>query len=107
MAGRANASALDSADLKFRSHEYVALAGAVIDPSAQIDGGSAIGSLVHIGPEAKIHGSIISDGATISEGVSIVNSFISAGAYVPRNTDLLNEYFGNEGVFPLITTNSR
>ncbi len=107
VAGRANASALDSADLKFRSHEYVALAGAVIDPSAQIDGGSAIGSLVHIGPEAKIHGSIISDGATISEGVSIVNSFISAGAYVPRNTDLLNEYFGNEGVFPLITTNSR
>ncbi len=104
--GIANASALDDAEISYRSHEYVAMAGAEIDQSSQIDGGSSIGRDAKVLQGVKIRGSIISAGAIISDGAVVTNSFVCEGAVVPKNQELVNEYWGREGVFPLITPKS-
>ena len=104
VSGAADASALDGAQVDYRSKEYISMSGAYIDPSAVITGGSAIGKGAKVMAGAHIDGSIISEGAVISSGASVIKSFVSAGSIVPAGMELRDDYFANEGVRPLIAT---
>ncbi len=99
--GNADGSALDGADVAFRSTDFVAMAGAFIDPTAQIGGGTSIAPHAVIEAGAVIQGSIICEGAMIGQGAHLLNSFVSAGSRVPANMRLEDQYFGSEGIFPL------
>ncbi|TRZ85703.1 MAG: NDP-sugar synthase [Streptomycetaceae bacterium] len=97
VSGAADGSALDAAQVLFRSQEYVAMPAASIDPSAVITGGSSIGKGAKVMAGAHIDGSIISEGAVISSGANVIKSFVSAGSIVPAGMELRDDYFANEG----------
>lgn len=103
--GLANGAALDSVKTQYRSAEFVAMEGALIEPGAQITGGSAIGRNVRIMAGARINGSIISDDATICAGAHLQRSFIAASSTVPADADIRDSYFSQDGIFTLIASN--
>ena len=99
--GTANSTALDGADVTFRSTDFVAMADVLLDPTAQIGAGSSIAAHAVIEAGAVVQGSIISEGAIIGQGAQLLNSFVSAGSRVPAKMQLDDQYFGSEGIFPL------
>jgi mannose-1-phosphate guanylyltransferase len=100
--GRADSGALDGIPMAHRSHEYVAMSGANIAPSAVISGGSAIGRNTQIGAATSIKASIISDDSVIGERVTLQNCFVAAGVTVTGNANLHDSFIGRDGVQPLI-----
>jgi mannose-1-phosphate guanylyltransferase len=99
--GIADAPALNRLSADRHGGEYVAMEGAEIAPSAHISGGSAIGYRVSIADGAQINGSIISDGAVISQGVSLDHCFVAAGAEVEMAATFNYSYIGTDGVLAL------
>jgi len=71
-----------SVDIVIRSGEFLAMPGAMIDPTAVITGGSCIGHNSSIGAGVVIDGSIVESGSTIGQGAVINDSFVAAGAHV-------------------------
>src|SRR5580698_11590683 len=51
--------------------EALVLRGAVLDPGAQVTGGTVIGAGSHVGAGARVHGSVLFDGVTIGAGARI------------------------------------
>lgn len=105
VAGLANGAALDSAEIEFRSSEFVAMSGAKIEEGAQITGGSAIGRNARVLAGARIDGSIISDDVTIFTGARIERSFVAAHTIVSADADIYDSYVAEDGIFPLIALN--
>jgi mannose-1-phosphate guanylyltransferase len=60
--------------------EAVVQAGAVLDPSAVVGGGSSIGRDVVVEAGARVEGSVILDGARIGPGALVRRSVLGAGA---------------------------
>ncbi len=71
-----------SIDIVTRSGEFLAMPGAMINPTAVITGGSCIGHNSSIGAGVVINGSIVESGSTIGQGAVITDSFVAAGAHV-------------------------
>jgi len=58
------------------------LPDAHIAPNAAVDGGSAIGRNVSVGPDARVHGSVVFDDASIGAGAEIRESIVGYGATI-------------------------
>lgn len=98
----ANSAVLDEVALEHRSQDYVAHQGSVIDPTAIITGGSAIGRGAHIGVGALVDGSIICDGAKVLAGAQIRNSFVAAGTTVTGQLKVEDSYISQEEITSLL-----
>lgn len=78
--------------------DFLALDGAVIDPSAQVHGGTSVGRGAVIEAGAVVTGSVIFDGARVGQGARIVNSIVGSGAQVGANCTLDGAVIGDESV---------
>ncbi|MGH8963437.1 MAG: sugar phosphate nucleotidyltransferase [Jatrophihabitantaceae bacterium] len=58
------------------------LAGARIDPSATLTGGSTVGVGCSVGPEAVLDRSVLFDGATVGAGATVRRSVLGFGAEI-------------------------
>lgn len=67
---------------------------AIIDGSAQITGGSYIGSGARVCEEAQISGSIIGEGAEVGSHCSLHNSFVAPDTKIPSGFLAENQFFG-------------
>ena len=100
--GIASGHALDSVSTEHWSLDYIAIAGAIVEPGARITGGSAIGPGAHVSAGAVIDGSIISEGAKILSGAHIHNSFIGADTTVSGALTLRNSYISHGEITSLM-----
>jgi mannose-1-phosphate guanylyltransferase len=62
--------------------EALLLPGACADPSAELSGGTTVGSDCMIGAGAVVDGSVLFDGATIGASASVVASVVGPGARI-------------------------
>ena len=69
-------------------------ADADIDPSAIIDAGSLISPRVRIAGGAKIHGSIIFDGAQVGASTQLSTTFVAPYSDIPAGFIATNQFFG-------------
>jgi mannose-1-phosphate guanylyltransferase len=88
-----------SIDIVERSGEFLAMPGAIIDPSARLSGGSCIGHDSIVGAETIIRGSIIEAGCTIGSNATITDSFIGAGATVENGAKIASSCATNSEIF--------
>ncbi|MFM9151934.1 MAG: sugar phosphate nucleotidyltransferase, partial [Candidatus Planktophila sp.] len=65
---------------------------AVVDPTAQVIGGSAIGGGCTIAAAAFVDDSIVMEGAGIGEGARVTRSFIAPGAQIPAGAQIVDRY---------------
>ena len=75
--------------------EYLVLAGASVDPSAVLTGGSTVGVGCVVGAGALIDGSVLLDGARIGAGAQVRSSVIGAGASVGTDAVLADAVIGD------------
>lgn len=62
--------------------DLLVLAGAVVDPTAVISGGTTLGVQSRVGPNSIVEGSVVFDGAEIGSNCVIRNSIVGAGAVI-------------------------
>lgn len=72
--------------------------GAQVAESAVIDGGSAIGRNVVVASDARVHGSVVFDGAVIGEGAHVVGSIVGAGARIGDGCEINGVVVGDGAV---------
>jgi len=88
-----------SVDIVRRSGKFLAMPGAIIDPTATISGGSCIGNDSTVGAGAIVRGSIIEAGCTIGPNATITDSFIGAGAVVENGAKIASSCVTNSEIF--------
>ncbi|MHB1615197.1 MAG: mannose-1-phosphate guanylyltransferase [Actinomycetes bacterium] len=77
---------------------YVVSAGARVDPSARLQGGTSVGAGAQIGPGTVVDGSVIQPGAWIGAGVQVRASVVGAGAVVEDGVVLDETAIGDGAV---------
>ena len=80
---------------------FVVGQGSLIDPSAQVGGGSALGINVHVEERAVIEGSIVCDEVRVGQGSHIIDSFIAPGMVIPPDSKIIDSYCAKDGISPL------
>lgn len=80
--------------IEVTGYPFMQAMGSTIDPTAVIDGGSYIGLGAKVAAGAKIHQSVIGDGAIIGENVDLTRVFVSAGTEIAAKTTAESEFFG-------------
>ncbi len=78
--------------------EFLALAGAEIDPAATVVGGSTIGSGARVGAGARVEGSMLFERAVVGADAVVVNSVIGAGARVDAGAVVSDAVIGDRAV---------
>jgi mannose-1-phosphate guanylyltransferase len=71
------------------------LAGAKVEPTAVVDGGSALGSGAHIEAGAQVTGSVVGDGARIGADAVVERSVVGPGAQVGARCRLSDAVLGD------------
>ena len=72
--------------------------GAIVDASAQIDGGSTIGSDCKIEANAKVNGSVLLDNVEVGSGAQIVKSYVGKGVRIGVEARLEEAAIGDQAV---------
>jgi mannose-1-phosphate guanylyltransferase len=90
-----------STDIVLRTGPSLAMLGSIIDPSAQLTGGSCVSRGASIGAGAHIDGSIIEAGAVIGSQAIITNSFIAAGAVVDKAAKIASSFVTKGEILPI------
>ena len=90
-----------STDIVLRTGPGLAMLGSIIDPSAQLTGGSCVSRGASIGAGAHINGSIIEAGAVIGSQAIITNSFIAAGAVVDKAAKIASSFVTKGEILPI------
>ena len=90
-----------STDIVLRTGPGLAMLGSIIDPSAQLTGGSCVSRGASIGAGAHIDGSIIEAGAVIGSQAIITNSFIAAGATVDNGAKIASTFVTKGEILPI------
>jgi mannose-1-phosphate guanylyltransferase len=90
-----------STDIVLRTGPGLAMPGSIIDPSAQLTGGSCVGRGASVGAGAHIDGSIIEAGAVIGSQAIITNSFIAAGAVVDKAAKIASSFVTKGEILPI------
>ena len=85
----------------FVAAPYLAMAGAVIDESAEISGGTAIGARTTVAAGAEIAGCIIGNDVKIGRGAKLTRSFIGDGVEVDTGVVLRDRYRSQGEDFPI------
>ena len=83
------------------NESVIAALGSIIDPSAQLTGGSCVGRGASVGTGAHIDGSIIEAGAVIGSQAIITNSFIAAGAVVDKAAKIASSFVTKGEILPI------
>lgn len=78
--------------------EYLALAGARLDPAASAVGGTTLGRDVVVAAGAIVDGSVVFDGAHVSSGAVVRRSVVGAGAVVGAGTVVEDAVIGDAAV---------
>ena len=72
--------------------------GAIVHPSAQIDGGSTIGSDCKIGPHARVNGSVLLDDVEVGARAQILQSYVGKGVRIGTEARLEGAAIGDQAV---------
>jgi len=75
--------------------ESLVLPGAAVDPSAQLSGGSTIGSDSTVAAGAVIDGSVLFDGVQVGEGAVVRRSVVGFGASIGAGTLIEDAVIGD------------
>jgi mannose-1-phosphate guanylyltransferase len=94
-------AALFKGSADFVAAPFLALEGAVIDESAQISGGSTIGTRSEIAAGAVIEGCIIGGDVKIGRGAQLTRSFIGNGIEVAAGSTLRDRYLCKSENLPI------
>ena len=68
--------------------------GSSVDPTAVVDQGSYVGANAVVGAGARVHQSVIGDGAIIGANVDLTRTFVASGFQVPENSSYEGEFLG-------------
>ena len=90
-----------STDIVLRTGPGLAMPDSIVDPSAQLTGGSFVGRVATVGAGAHIDGSIIEAGAVIGSQAIITNSFIAAGAVVDKAAKIASSFVTKGEILPI------
>lgn len=71
-----------------RTGQSLVSQGCTVSPSAQLSGGTYLGTAVTVGPQAVVRASVVYDGAAIGAGAVVEDSIIGAGSNIGANTVL-------------------
>ncbi len=75
--------------------DFLALAGAVIAESANVHGGTVVGTGATVAADAVVDGSVLFDGAVVEAGARVTNSIVGAGARVGAGTVVTGAVIGD------------
>jgi mannose-1-phosphate guanylyltransferase len=78
--------------------EHLALDGALVDPEAQVIGGTAVGRGAVIEAGAIVEGSVLFDGARVAAGAQVRGSIVGAGAQIGPDCIIEGSVVGDEAV---------
>jgi mannose-1-phosphate guanylyltransferase len=73
---------LVSAAMRGRHGDALLLPGAVIDPAAELTGGTVAGAGCVVGSGARLHGAVLFDGVTVGAGAEVTATVIASGARI-------------------------
>lgn len=71
---------------------------AVVNSSARIDGGSAIGTGCRVQANARISGSVLLDGVDVGAGAQVVDSYVGANVQIGAGAHLVGAAIGDEAI---------
>ena len=72
------------------------LDGAVVDPTAKLQGGSLVDTGAWVGRGATVSGSVVMSGAVVGDDAVVVDSVVGPSAVVGRSAQLLEVTLGDE-----------
>lgn len=78
--------------------ERLLLAGASVDESAEVCGGSVVGAGARVLAGALVEGSVLQDGAVVHEGARVVDSVVGSGAVVGPRCVVEGAVIGDDAV---------
>lgn len=78
--------------------ESLVLAGAQVDPTALLGGGTVVGAGARVEAGAEVTGSVLFDGAVVAAGAVVRDSVVGAGAVVGRDCALTSVVVGDGAV---------
>ncbi len=87
-----------SAALPGPTGESLVLAGATVDPTARVAGGTTVGRNVSIGKGARVEGSMLFDGAVVEDNARVVRAVVGAGARVEQAAVVHDAVVGDRAV---------
>jgi len=90
-----------STDIVLRTGQGLVMPGAKVDSTAEISGGSCVGSGATVAAGARIDGSIIEANAVIGDQAIITNSFIAAGATVDNGAKIASSFVTKGEILPI------
>jgi mannose-1-phosphate guanylyltransferase len=94
-------AALFKGSADFVAAPYLAMAGAIIDESAQISGGSTIGARSQVAADVAIAGCIIGSDVKIGMGAKLTRSFIGEGIEIAAGSQIDDRYLCNSEDLPI------
>jgi mannose-1-phosphate guanylyltransferase len=94
-------AALFKGSADFVAAPYLAMAGAIIDESAQISGGSTIGARSQVAADVAIAGCIIGSDVKIGMGAKLTRSFIGDGIEIAAGSQIDDRYLCNSEDLPI------
>jgi len=94
-------AALFKGSADFVAAPYLAMAGAIIDESAQISGGSTIGARSQVAADVAIAGCIIGSDVKIGRGAKLIRSFIGDGIEIAAGSQIDDRYLCNSEDLPI------
>lgn len=86
----------DSPALSDPPGESRVLEGAVVDPTAKLEGGSLVDTGAWVGRGATVSGSVVMSGAVVGEDAVVVDSVVGPAAVVGRSAHLQEVTLGDE-----------
>jgi mannose-1-phosphate guanylyltransferase len=94
-------AALFKGSADFVAASYLAMAGAIIDESAQISGGSTIGARSQVAADVAIASCIIGSDVKIGRGAKLTRSFIGDGIEIAAGSQIDDRYLCNSEDLPI------
>lgn len=79
---------VDSSAVPGPTGEFLVLPGAVVDPAAELLGGTVVGSGAVVAAGARIEGSVLMSGATVEQGATVSGSVLADGVRVGERASL-------------------
>jgi mannose-1-phosphate guanylyltransferase len=76
--------------------ESLVLPGAVVDPTARVDGGSVVGAGARVAAGAFVRGSVLQDGVSIGPDARVLDSVVGSGARIGPRTVVDSAVVGDD-----------
>ncbi|CAB4559142.1 MAG: NTP transferase domain-containing protein [Actinobacteria bacterium] len=90
-----------SVEIVKRHGDFLIAANSVVDPSAQLTGGSSVAPGCQVATGARIQSSIIESNCFIGANAQIINSFVSRGTKVEEGAKIESSFVANQEIVPI------